>query len=58
LPFDVNERNIVIVDDVLWTGRTVRAALDAITDYGTQVPYALLFLLKEKGENFLFMQNT
>ena len=34
IPFDVGGRRIVLVDDVLSTGRTVRAALDAITDYG------------------------
>jgi pyrimidine operon attenuation protein/uracil phosphoribosyltransferase len=32
--FDVNNVNIVLVDDVLYTGRTVRAALDAIIDLG------------------------
>ena len=34
IPFDVNEREIILVDDVLSTGRTIRAALDALTDYG------------------------
>lgn len=34
IPFDVNGREIILVDDVLSTGRTVRAALDALTDYG------------------------
>ena len=34
LPFDVNGCTIVLVDDVLFTGRTIRAALDAIMDYG------------------------
>ncbi len=33
-PADVHERTIVLVDDVLYTGRTVRAALDHIIDYG------------------------
>ena len=32
--FDVTARTIVIVDDVLYTGRTVRAAIDALFDYG------------------------
>jgi pyrimidine operon attenuation protein/uracil phosphoribosyltransferase len=32
--FDVGERTIVLVDDVLYTGRTVRAAIDALFDYG------------------------
>jgi pyrimidine operon attenuation protein/uracil phosphoribosyltransferase len=34
LDFSVDARTIVIVDDVLYTGRTVRAAIDAIFDYG------------------------
>lgn len=34
IPFDVNGSSIILVDDVLSTGRTIRAALDALTDYG------------------------
>lgn len=34
LDFDIDGRTIVIVDDVLFTGRTVRAAIDALFDYG------------------------
>ncbi len=34
LDFDVDGRTVVIVDDVLYTGRTVRAAIEAIFDYG------------------------
>ena len=34
LPFSVSGQRIVLVDDVLYTGRTVRAALDAIIDFG------------------------
>ncbi len=34
LDFDIDARTIVIVDDVLFTGRTVRAAIDALFDYG------------------------
>ena len=33
-PVDVNGRRVVLVDDVLFTGRTVRAALDALVDFG------------------------
>jgi len=32
--FDVVDRNVILVDDVLFTGRTIRAALDAIIDFG------------------------
>ncbi len=34
IPFDINEQNIVLIDDVLYTGRTIRAALDALIDFG------------------------
>ncbi len=34
IPFDLRAHTVVLVDDVLYTGRTVRAALDAILDYG------------------------
>jgi pyrimidine operon attenuation protein/uracil phosphoribosyltransferase len=34
IPFDVSGQTIVLVDDVLFTGRSIRAALDAITDLG------------------------
>ncbi|MFZ5433190.1 MAG: bifunctional pyr operon transcriptional regulator/uracil phosphoribosyltransferase PyrR [Calditrichota bacterium] len=34
IPFDLYDMNVVLVDDVLYTGRTVRAALDALMDFG------------------------
>jgi pyrimidine operon attenuation protein/uracil phosphoribosyltransferase len=34
IPVDINDRMVVIVDDVLFTGRTIRSALDAVTDLG------------------------
>ena len=34
IPVDLTERIVVLVDDVLFTGRTIRAALDALTDFG------------------------
>ncbi|MGI6229627.1 MAG: bifunctional pyr operon transcriptional regulator/uracil phosphoribosyltransferase PyrR [Tractidigestivibacter sp.] len=34
IPFEIDNSNIVLVDDVLYTGRTVRSALDALMDYG------------------------
>jgi pyrimidine operon attenuation protein / uracil phosphoribosyltransferase len=34
IDFDVSQRTVVIVDDVLYTGRTVRAAIEALFDYG------------------------
>jgi len=34
LPFEIEGRTVVLVDDVLYTGRTIRAAIDALFDYG------------------------
>ena len=34
IPFDLYDRDVVLVDDVLYTGRTVRSAMDALMDYG------------------------
>ncbi|MFV2038704.1 MAG: bifunctional pyr operon transcriptional regulator/uracil phosphoribosyltransferase PyrR [Acidimicrobiales bacterium] len=34
IPFDLTDRVVVLMDDVLYTGRTIRAALDALTDFG------------------------
>ena len=34
IPFDINGRTVVLIDDVLFTGRTIRAALNALNDYG------------------------
>jgi pyrimidine operon attenuation protein/uracil phosphoribosyltransferase len=34
LPFDISEKTIVLVDDVLFTGRSIRAAMDELTDFG------------------------
>lgn len=34
IPFSIDDRKVVLVDDVLFTGRTIRAAMDAIVDFG------------------------
>ena len=45
LPFDVTGKKVVLVDDVLFTGRTVRAALDAIIDHGRPQSIQLAVLI-------------
>jgi pyrimidine operon attenuation protein/uracil phosphoribosyltransferase len=45
LPFDLNGRTIVLVDDVLYTGRTIRAALDALMDFGRPAVVRLAVLV-------------
>jgi len=52
IPFDVDNRVVVLVDDVLFTGRTIRAALDAIIDLGR--PEAIqLAVLVDRGHREL-----
>jgi len=34
IDFDISDKNVILVDDVLYTGRTIRAALDALMDFG------------------------
>ena len=45
LPFDLNGRTVVLVDDVLYTGRTIRAALDALVDFGRPKAIRLVVLV-------------
>jgi pyrimidine operon attenuation protein/uracil phosphoribosyltransferase len=45
LPFDVNDKTVVLVDDVLYTGRTIRAAIDALFDYGRPLSVRLAVLV-------------
>jgi pyrimidine operon attenuation protein/uracil phosphoribosyltransferase len=49
LPFEVQDRDIVLVDDVLHTGRTVRAALNEIFDYGRPASVLLVTLVDRGG---------
>ncbi len=45
IPFDVEDRDVVLVDDVLFTGRTIRAAMDALMDYGRPCSVQLAVLV-------------
>jgi pyrimidine operon attenuation protein/uracil phosphoribosyltransferase len=55
--FDVTGRDIVLVDDVLYTGRTIRAALDALFDHGRPRSVQLLALI-DRGHRELPIQAT
>ena len=48
LPFNVDDQHIILVDDVLHTGRTIRAALNEIFDYGRPAS-VILAVLVERG---------
>ena len=45
IDFDITDKRIVLVDDVLFTGRTIRAALDALTDFGRPASIQLAVLI-------------
>jgi pyrimidine operon attenuation protein/uracil phosphoribosyltransferase len=49
LPWDLEGKCVVIVDDVLYTGRTVRAALDELADFGRPARIALAVLVDRGG---------
>ena len=49
LPWDIDGKHVVIVDDVLYTGRTVRAALDELADFGRPRRIALAVLIDRGG---------
>ena len=49
LPFDVEDRHIILVDDVLHTGRTIRAAMNEIFDYGRPTSICLVVLIERTG---------
>ncbi len=49
LPFSIDNKTIILVDDVLFTGRTVRAALDALIDFGRPKKIELAILVDRGG---------
>ena len=57
LPFDVDDRHIILVDDVLYTGRTIRAALNEIFDYGRPASVTLVVLLERSGRELPIQAN-
>jgi len=57
LPVDVGARRIILVDDVLYTGRTVRAALDELLDYGRPACVELAVLVDRGGRELPIQPN-
>jgi pyrimidine operon attenuation protein/uracil phosphoribosyltransferase len=55
IPFSIDGKVIVLVDDVIYTGRTIRAALDALTDYGRPGKIELAVLV-DRGRRELPIQ--
>jgi len=52
IPFSIEDLNIILVDDVIYTGRTVRAALDALIDLGRPKKIELAVLVDRGGREF------
>ena len=48
IDFDIENKRIILVDDVLYTGRSIRAALDAVNDYGRPASVQLVTLINRK----------
>lgn len=55
IPFDLRDKRIILVDDVLYTGRTIRAALDALMDIG-RPKFIKLAVLVDRGHRELPIQ--
>ena len=58
LPFSVDDRHIILVDDVLYTGRTIRAALNEIFDYGRPATVSLAVLIDRGGRELPIEANV
>lgn len=56
IPFSVEGKNVVLIDDVLYTGRTIRAALDALMDFGRPAKVELLVLVDRRYSRELPIQ--
>lgn len=48
IPFSIENKNVVLIDDVLYTGRTIRAALDALIDFGRPAKVELCVLIDRR----------
>jgi pyrimidine operon attenuation protein/uracil phosphoribosyltransferase len=55
IPFSLRDKKVILVDDVLYTGRTVRAAMDALIDFG-RPRFIQLAVLIDRGHRELPIQ--
>jgi pyrimidine operon attenuation protein / uracil phosphoribosyltransferase len=56
IPFSIENKNVILIDDVLYTGRTIRAALDALLDFGRPSKVELCILIDRKFSRELPIQ--
>ncbi len=58
LPFSIDDRHIILVDDVLHTGRTIRAAMNELFDYGRPASILLATLVERDGRELPIQANV
>ena len=58
VPFDVDDRHIILVDDVVQSGRTIRAALNEIFDFGRPASVILVALIERSGRELPIQPNV
>ncbi len=58
VPYDVDDRHIILVDDVLQTGRTIRAAMNELFDYGRPASISLVTLVERSGRELPIQPNV
>lgn len=56
IPFSIEQKKVVLIDDVLYTGRTIRAALDALLDFGRPSKVSLCVLIDRRFNRELPIQ--
>ncbi|HZH00933.1 MAG TPA: bifunctional pyr operon transcriptional regulator/uracil phosphoribosyltransferase PyrR [Flavisolibacter sp.] len=56
IPFSIEGKNVVLIDDVLYTGRTIRAAMDALMDFGRPRKVELMVLVDRRYSRELPIQ--
>jgi len=56
IPFSIDNKKVVLIDDVLFTGRTIRAAMDALQDFGRPLKVELCVLIDRKSSRQLPIQ--
>ncbi len=56
IPFSITNKKVVLIDDVLYTGRTIRAALDALLDFGRPSKVSLCVLIDRRFSRELPIQ--
>jgi pyrimidine operon attenuation protein / uracil phosphoribosyltransferase len=56
IPFSIDNKKVILIDDVLYTGRTIRAALDALQDFGRPKKVELCVLVNRRFDRELPIQ--